>query len=917
MNDTKPHIVGLAELRAKNRIHGVVDTEYELPNYDMFTNKDPQRGVALYFDKSLNARECTKINSHKFQESVWCTYKGGNDESVLVGCIYRSPNSNPENTQEMYKLLKSEELSGYDKICVFGDFNFPDARWDGNWSGEKNDDLVECFRDAFLIQKVTKPTRHREGQRSTLDDLVLVSEDNLISDIKYLNPVGKSDHNVLVFDLYVSRTKLNEPEKYSFNLSKGDYPRMREEMGKFDFSVLKDMDVDSTWNTIRDVVVEIMEVCIPKVKSINGARVKPRWMTQTVAKSVKKKHSLYKRFLCTKRGRDYEKYKVTRNKCSKLIKRARKDYEKNIADGCKKSPKLFWKYVQERAKSNAGISALKTGNGFAVSDDEKAETLNKFFSSVFTLEDTSNIPDLTECQFSNGVSVSEILVTPEAVEVRLRSLDASKAQGPDNIPPKVLKELAKELAAPLSVLFNKSLETASVPNDWKKANVTAIFKKGNKSEPGNYRPVSLTCIACKVMESVVRDVIVSHFKDNNLFAKCQHGFRCKRSCMTQLLEVMEELTLLLDGRNAVDILYLDFRKAFDSVPHERLLLKMKAYGITGNILHWTRSFLTNRIQKVKVGSAWSSEGKVLSGIPQGSILGPVLFTIFINDLPDCVQSSCKIFADDTKIYGKTDNSQCLQDDIDRMQRWTEVWNLYFNAEKCKVLHLGKNNPCNNYTMTLNGTTTNIMTCNEEKDLGVTFDKALTFDPHIQNSINKANKMVGLIKRTFTFLDRDTFNKLYKALVRPHLEYGNIIWYPYLKRQSVAVEKVQRRATKLLKECRNMTYSERLIYLDLHSLKGRRLRGDLIETYKIYHGLVDLQWNDFFSETPRSNTRNAEGKIFIKHCNTNLRKFCFSNRVANHWNNLCSAIKNAQNSNTFKNLLDASTKFLLLFRSFDE
>jgi hypothetical protein len=387
--------------------------------------------------------------------------------------------------------------------------------------------------------------------------------------------------------------------------------------------------------------------------------------------------------------------------------------------------------------------------------------------------------------------------------------------------------------------------------------------------------------------------------------------------MTQLLEVMEELTLLLDGRNAVDILYLDFRKAFDSVPHERLLLKMKAYGITGNILHWTRSFLTNRIQKVKVGSAWSSEGKVLSGIPQGSILGPVLFTIFINDLPDCVQSSCKIFADDTKIYGKTDNSQCLQDDIDRMQRWTEVWNLYFNAEKCKVLHLGKNNPCNNYTMTLNGTTTNIMTCNEEKDLGVTFDKALTFDPHIQNSINKANKMVGLIKRTFTFLDRDTFNKLYKALVRPHLEYGNIIWYPYLKRQSVAVEKVQRRATKLLKECRNMTYSERLIYLDLHSLKGRRLRGDLIETYKIYHGLVDLQWNDFFSETPRSNTRNAEGKIFIKHCNTNLRKFCFSNRVANHWNNLCSAIKNAQNSNTFKNLLDASTKFLLLFRSFDE
>jgi len=481
----------------------------------------------------------------------------------------------------------------------------------------------------------------------------------------------------------------------------------------------------------------------------------------------------------------------------------------------------------------------------------------------------------------------------------------------------VLKELSKELSKPLCLLFNKSIETGIVPTDWKAANVTAIFKKGNKSQPGNYRPVSLTCITCKVMESVVRDVIVSHLIDNDLYAKCQHGFRSKRSCVGQLMEVMEDITKLLDDKDSVDVIYCDFRKAFDSVPHERLLLKMRAYGVTGNLLNWVRGFLSGRTQRVRVGDASSSDAGVLSGIPQGSILGPVLFTIFINDLPTCIQSSCKVFADDTKIYGKSSNSQRLQEDVDKMQEWTETWNLYFNVDKCKVLHIGKNNPCHAYYMTANNTTSKITTCDEEKDLGVVFDKNLSFDTHIQNSINKANKMIGLIKRTFTYLDRDTFLKLYKALVRPHVEYGNVIWHPHLKRQSIAVERVQRRATKLLKECHEMSYSERLLHLNLHSLKGRRLRGDLIEAYKLFNGFVDMRWEHFFESTPYNNTRNAEGKVFIQHSNTNIRKYCFTNRVANQWNNLSVNLKCAPSTNAFKNQLDVIPKFVELFTGFDE
>jgi hypothetical protein len=200
------------------------------------------------------------------------------------------------------------------------------------------------------------------------------------------------------------------------------------------------------------------------------------------------------------------------------------------------------------------------------------------------------------------------------------------------------------------------LESGILPGDWKTAEVTALFKKGSKQDPGNYRPVSLTCIVCKVLESVVRDAVVNHFTENNLYTDCQHGFRRKRSCVTQLLQVMEDFTSLMDQGEDFDIVYCDFKKAFDSVPHERLLVKLSAYGICESTLRWIRSFLSGRSQHVRVGSARSSKGSVLSGIPQGSILGPILFTVFINDLLDNLRSTCKIFADNTKIYDKISNS---------------------------------------------------------------------------------------------------------------------------------------------------------------------------------------------------------------------------------------------------------------------
>ena len=390
---------------------------------------------------------------------------------------------------------------------------------------------------------------------------------------------------------------------------------------------------------------------------------------------------------------------------------------------------------------------------------------------------------------------------------------------------------------------------------------------------------------------------------NKLFSECQHGFRSHRSCITQLLEVMEDVTKAVENKEPIDMIYLDFKKAFDSVPHERLLTKLAAYGITGPILCWIRDFLSERKQRVRVGKCYSKKADFLSGVPQGSILGPILFTVFINDLPDCVQNICKVFADDTKIYGNPHKSDTLQEDLNKLQLWSETWNLYFNASKCKVLHIGKQNPEIDYTMKSNDEDIVISKCAEEKDLGVVFDKNLSFDNHIENAIKKANRVLSVIKRTFTYLDKEMFLNLYKALVRPLVEYGNTIWFPTLKRQSSALEKVQRRATKLVKEVNHLPYAARLSALDLPSLKSRRTRGDLIQTFKIINHFDDLDYTNFFTLSSVDKTRNANTKIFIEYCRTHKRKFCFSKRVPSLWNRLPNHIKMAQNVNIFKNLID--------------
>ena len=286
--------------------------------------------------------------------------------------------------------------------------------------------------------------------------------------------------------------------------------------------------------------------------------------------------------------------------------------------------------------------------------------------------------------------------------------------------PKFLKETANKIAEPLTRIFQKSIETRKTPNIWKLANVTPLYKKGPTQQVTNYRPISLTSIICKSMEKCANASLMNHMESNQLFTNDQHGFRKGRSCITQLIEVMEDWTEHLDNHNSVDAIYLDFQTAFDTVPHHRLITKLKAYGISGNILEWIKNFLSECKQKVMLNGSNSKWTDVTSGIPQMSVLGPFLFTIYINDLPDVVQNVAKLFADDTKLYAAVNNTNDeikLQGDIDKLMQWSKDWLLTLNKSKCKHIHFG---PPNNAKYQMGG---DIFTqSTEEKDLGITIDE---------------------------------------------------------------------------------------------------------------------------------------------------------------------------------------------------
>ena len=383
-----------------------------------------------------------------------------------------------------------------------------------------------------------------------------------------------------------------------------------------------------------------------------------------------------------------------------------------------------------------------------------------------------------------------------------------------------------------------------------------FFKKGEKYNAANYQPVSLTCICCKTLEHIIVSNINKHLAFESILADCQHGFQSQISCETQLVQFYHDMVSNLDGaqdrgQKQTDVIIMDFAKAFDKVPHRRLLYKLGYYGIRGSTHKWISSWLSERSQKVVLDGQASDPVPVLSGVPQGSVLGPVLFLIFINDLPDNIRSSVRLFADVCVLYRNIKSPidrQILQDDLNSLSQWETDWQMKYNVAKCHSMRVTRHLPDKQILFDYTLHQQKLEQVQSAKYLGLTITDNLDWGQHVSEISCKATKTMGFLRRNLALAPRHTKEVAYKTLVRPQLEYAAPIWNPYHKVQIQEVEKVQRTAARwTCRRWRNTSsVCDMLDELEWPSLEARREQSSLTFFYKIHSGTVSLDKDKYLT-----------------------------------------------------------------------
>ena len=673
--------------------------EYQISGYKLFTKNRATRGggVALYCRTNLNPTEVqTDVDRDVEHLCVQITTK---TNKINVSVIYRKPSQVVDVDVKMYASLE-KTLKNTDAI-ILGDLNLPQINW-GDHSFLENESrrLIKFTEDNFLHQYVREPTRG-----PNILDLIFSNQENLVSDVQVREHLATCDHNMINFVINSQNNPVKETI-YVPDFSKANYDGMKKAI---DSITLNGATADEMWLSFKNQFIYHQNRFIPLRKKITNYNHKAAWYTPKITKAIRNRNRLYKLKKSNNGQSIVAQYNNARRDVKKEIRQAKRNYEINIAAKTTEDTKAFYKYINNKKQLKSGIGPLINEKGETVAENKKmASTLNEYFSSVFT--NKSNNETRTEAIIKTNHKLPDLTVTEKQVLKQLEKMKINKSPGPDNLYPRILKNVKEKIAKPLTIIFNISLQQGLVPKDWKKANVTPIFKKGCRKQHSNYRPISLTSVICKILESIITNKITKYLQKHKLIKSTQHGFMKNKSCLTNLIEFYHKLLLQHDTTKALDVIYLDFQKAFDKVPHDKLMQKVKALGISGNIGRWIENWLDNREQRVVINGEASDWKPVTSGVPQGSVLGPILFIIYINDIDTGLNNNISKFADDTKI-GKaviTENDRIsLQEDLNKIIEWSEKWQMPFNINKCQLLQIGNLNKKFNYEMRgqqLNSTT---------------------------------------------------------------------------------------------------------------------------------------------------------------------------------------------------------------------
>lgn len=848
----------------------ILCSKYQIFRYD----RSYKRGGGVLI-AVVNSYSCEQILFNHNDEIEFVAVKILlRNRSLFVTSSYIPPNSSSDVYDNHFSRISSilQRSNPTDLFIALGDFNLPTVLW--NNPLELNYLIPSCsieFIKTMLASGLFQ-INNVHNIFGRLLDLAFVTQPmdiHIRNSLPLTLPEDKY-HPTLYIEIYSPANNLSSSPNEIKHKSNKVYCFQRTNYIKLNYllsnvnwsAIISDNNLEEIVSNFYSILHEFILEAVPKITSHTNKG--PPWNNNVLAKAKNKKNKLYKKFKRSGSIVDFKNYSLARSEYNITNKLAYDNYISRMRSKLKSNPKSFYKFINSKRRTCDYPKYLKFGSCSADDDISISNMFADFFATTYSKTSYNNTaPNSFNIKHSSNINFSSIDI--ETVSSNLKSLKSSFHAGPDGVPSCLLKNCAETLCGPLTAIFNKSIELCYLPQLWKKSYIIPLFKSGSKIEVSNYRGIAKLNAIPKLLEKILTDIL-SH-QTSSLLSTRQHGFCKLRSTTTNLLEFTTLINNGFVNKLQTDVIYTDFSKAFDKVNHVILLQKLSLMGFSIPALKWLSSYLSNRTQQVKFREAVSNVIKVTSGVPQGSHLGPVLFTLFINDLPNVIlHSKVLMYADDVKIFKSLENSndiRLLQEDLDMLSQWCRIHLMELNIKKCKHMSFYRNNKINsNYN--INSTT--LEEVNTIVDLGILLDHRLNFCDHIALTVNKAFGVLGFMKRwSKEFSDPYITKQLYTALVRPILEYGCIIWDPCYSIHINSIESVQK---QFLIFCLRRLgwnsfvlppYENRLNLIKLPTLKSRRIMLGITFLLGLIRGEVNSQFllGQINFNIPARTTRNFQ------------------------------------------------------------
>ena len=767
---------------------------YKLPGYhDMLHRDRPAAGggLAVFIRESIGFKRLYELECPNI-EVMWFRLNSAQGKIMLCN-VYRPPQS--ANFWNFFDLNLDRVKDDYNAryILILGDLNA-----DFNTPNGKH--LVDLCANHNLTCHIDEPTRITATTSACLDQIIS-NMPNFVTSTSVMPPVSTNDHCTVAVNLGLKIACEPAYQRHIWQYKQGDYPGFRQALSSADWDNCFNDDVDESCTKWTETFLNTARAFIPN-KCVTIRPNDQPWYTNELRLLKRKVKRLFHKAKKTRSVENWERYKVCRNEYQSKLDEAELSFKTSQAESLTNSrnSKQWWGTVNKLLGKggNDSYPAMKSalGDSFVTENKAKADLFNSFFLSHSNIDTTNaNLPD-TENE--PAYILNDIVVTEPEVLDLIKCIDPSKATGPDGISPRLLKEAGMSIVPSLTRLFNLSLSTAKVPSNWKKANVIPIHKKDEKNLTNNYRPISLLSVVSKLLERVVFKHVFNFLNEHELLTKFQSGFIPGDSTVNQLAFLYHTFCKAIDHKKDVRIVFCDISKAFDRVWHDGLIFKLGNIGIRGVLLDWFRDYLHNRLQSVLIRGQQSDWGRIKAGVPQGSVLGPLLFLIYIDDLVNGIQSNIRLFADDTTLYITVDDpdTACAQlnGDLDSIRMWADQWLVDFNPAKTKTMTIS-NKAVQHPPLYFNNT--ELKDVAEHKHLGLTLTDNLSWSAHVKGIVQSASKMCDVLKQFKYKVDRQSLEAMYFTFIRPKLEYACQVWDDCSIQDKQALENVQLNAARIV------------------------------------------------------------------------------------------------------------------------